>query len=486
MGKKRGGRRGGGDKRGAFFRSVKDENLPTLRWSITHGCFNPLATEDDDGHTALQLAAVHGSVRSMEMILDHLKRMRELDQIYDCVDTDDRNVLMMAAARGQYRMVKLLSTYQGLSKDRLWRAKDAGGRTARDYAVGRKHKDIIDFFDGTEVEVEEVDEGPTEHVERGIDLTKVSARKVKNATAAAAEAAAGATKSAVEGPITEPLWPEVKAVLEAEKLPDRTSWLRDLNVTRRKAAADGDEADAEAAALPPPLPGSFVIDPALWRCTTLNVLKLQMPVGAIIALPADVSRLDILSTLIIAGNMIQSLPESIGDLKHLKVLEAGNNALTALPDGLSRCEALEVIDVSHNALTTLMPLAPLKQLVSLHADSNQLTSLDGLTFSELERLVDLSCSGNQISALSPEIGLLAGSLMTLNLSSNKLTAVPAELGQLGKKKKLQKLLLGDNPIKDPRVKKNLKKAEKGGRDLKEALKFLEKSAGKKGKKKGRR
>ena len=72
----------------------------------------------------------------------------------------------------------------------------------------------------------------------------------------------------------------------------------------------------------------------------------------------------------------------------------------------------------------------------------------------------------------------------LNLSSNQLETVPSELGNLTKK--LQKLLTSDNPIKDPRVRKNLKKAEKGGRDLKEALKFLAKQKKKGGKKKGKK
>merc|ERR1712146_146348 len=93
-------------------------------------------------------------------------------------------------------------------------------------------------------------------------------------------------------------------------------------------------------------------------------------------------------------------------------------------------------------------------------------------------------SKNKINSLSDDIGDLVGSLKTLNLSSNQLETVPSELGNLTKK--LQKLLTSDNPIKDPRVRKNLKKAEKGGRDLKEALKFLAKQKKKGGKKKGKK
>eukprot|EP00940_MAST-03C_sp_MAST-3C-sp2_P003466 g3466.t1 len=482
--RRKGGGGGTAQKRAAFFRSVKEENLPTLRWSITHGGFNPTATEDPSGHCAVQISAVCGTVRAMETILDHLKRMRELNTIYECLDGDERNILMMAAAKGQFKIVALLSNYQGLSKDRLWKAVDASGKTARDYAVARKHQDIVDFFDGKYEESEEEDDGDgaeREFVEKFADMTKikVSAAATKEVEKEAADAASseGATK------VTEPVWSEVKECLEAATLPDRTMWKRDLLVERRPE--EDDDTSGEAAKPPvPPSASGFEIDPALWRCTTLNVLKMRLPRGAVTAFPAGVSQLKSLGTLIISGNLIESLPESIGRLTNLKVLEASGNAFKQLPAGLSKCSKLEVIDVSGNFLASLEVLKPLTQLVSVHADNNQLTSLDGLSFENLERLVDLSCSNNKISELPSEIGMLSGSLMTLNMCSNELEGVPSELGNL--KKKLQKMLFAENPIKDPRVKKNLVKAAKGGRDLKEALKFLAKQKGgkKSGKKKG--
>ena len=54
-------------------------------------------------------------------------------------------------------------------------------------------------------------------------------------------------------------------------------------------------------------------------------------------------------------------------------------------------------------LATLLPLSSLTQLVSVHADNNKLTSLEGLSFGSLERLVDLSCSGNEINVLTPDV-----------------------------------------------------------------------------------
>ena len=39
MSRRRRGGKGGGNKRALFFKSVKEENIPTLRWSITQGTF---------------------------------------------------------------------------------------------------------------------------------------------------------------------------------------------------------------------------------------------------------------------------------------------------------------------------------------------------------------------------------------------------------------------------------------------------------------
>lgn len=430
--------------------------------------------------------------------------MRELRSVYEALDSNDRNLLMMAAAKGRLGIVKLLSNYQGLSKERLWKHKDSSGKTARDYAASRKHQEIVDFFDGKldkdedkDAEVED-NEDPEERekrlqMERGIvDMTKVRAKRGKNTD----DGSAKEDENDVDGVVlesvsnVEPVWPEVKDCLEAAKLPDRKEWKRDMLINRRACSpSEKDEEDGVLVTTPPVPPSStgFAIDAALWRCETLNVLKLELPRGALSALPNEIGKLTGLSTLIIAGNLIGSLPETIGMLKNLKVLEAAENALKVLPTGIGRCAKLEVIDVSNNQLTSLDPLKTLTQLVSVHADNNALETLDGIDYEHLERLVDLSCSKNNIHTISSDIGMLVGSLESLNLAHNNIVDVPNELGQL--QKKLQKLLLNDNPIKDPRVKKNMKKAEKGGRDLKEALKFLAKRSGKgkkKKKKKGKR
>jgi len=428
---------------------------------------------------------VFGTVRAMEIILDHLRRMKELNSVYNALDSSDRSVLMMAAAKGRLEIVKLLSNYQGLNKDKLWKQKDEEGKTARDYAVRAKKRDIVDFFDGKLVEEdeeseEEDDEKDRVFKEEYVDISKGKVKRAKEVIKEEEESSSSKVEDIV------PVWPEVKACLESAKLPDRKDWKRDLLINFRDDGKKTEEGGEENDVKPPDVPpADFVIDRALWRCSALYVLKLELVPGSVKAFPEELSLLTNLGTLIIADNLIDTLPESIGKLKKLKVLEAAGNAFKVLPEAISQCEKLEVIDVSRNHLTSLKPLSALTQLVSVHADENELENLEGLNFADLERLVDLSCSKNKINVISDDIGDLVGSLMTLNLSSNQLEAVPSELGNL--QKKLQKLVTNDNPIKDPRVRKNLKKAEKGGRDLKEALKFLSKQKKKGGgKKKGKK
>eukprot|EP00941_MAST-03F_sp_MAST-3F-sp1_P003366 g3366.t1 len=492
--------------------SLKDEHLPTVRWGLK--LFNPVATENKDGKTALQLVCALGRVRPLEMILDHMKRLRELNNVYQNLDDAGRTVLMMAAANGHFDCVRVLGEYQGLNK-RWWSAKDQNGKTARDYAVARRHTEIVSFLDGKWTPPKEVVyvESAEDLAKKAADIAKYGTKKVdmtKCSTRSLRAAGVLETREVkleleqTAADVPTPLWDEVKTCLEAAKLPDHRDWKRDLLVERRgkkeetsevvgastnaetgesccaeEVKGDGDKIVTEKS--------DFIVDPALWFCNTVQVLKLQLPVGAVPCLSPKISQLAHLTTLIITGNAMQSLPSEIGLLSELKIMEAGSNSFTSLPEEIGKCAKLEVLELSGNKLTSVAPLKPLRELVSLHADNNQLTSLDGIHFKKLKRLVDVSASHNNIEEVPEAIGECS-SLQTLNLSHNKCVTVPAALGNLGKKK-LVKLLLNDNPIKDPKLKKNLKKALEGAKDLKEALKWISKNAGGgggKGKKKKKR
>ena len=143
----------------------------------------------------------------MEIILDHLRRLRELNSFTTQRTIPSQNVLMMAAAKGRLEIVKLLSNYQGLSKDKLWKAKDEEGKTARDYAVSRKKNDIVDFFDGKLVEEEEEeseeDEENRTFKEEYLDISKGKVKRSVKKVDAEEETSKMDDVVAV--------WPEVKA-----------------------------------------------------------------------------------------------------------------------------------------------------------------------------------------------------------------------------------------------------------------------------------
>ena len=113
-----------------------------------------------------------------------------------------------------------------------------------------------------------------------------------------AGAGGGAAKPPAAGPPADaPTWPEVAKALE--------SGPKELILER------------PAGGLPD---ASALIDPALWRCASVNLLKLSLR-GAdaaaprpLRALPDDVRFLSGLRTLIISNNALEALPDAIGTL----------------------------------------------------------------------------------------------------------------------------------------------------------------------------
>ena len=149
---------------------------------------------------------------------------------------------------------------------------------------------------------------------------------------------------------------------------------------------------------------------------------------------------------------------------------------------MGKLEHLELLNMADNKLEDVKALAPLTNLVTINLDRNCLTTLEGLNFTELKRLRVLSGSDNQLTELATSVGELS-MLESLNLERNKLEDVPMELGNLIKK--MQVMKLDENPIKDAKLRKNIKKATEGARELKEVLKFMSKNAKKSGGKKGK-
>jgi len=222
-------------------------------------------------------------------------------------------------------------------------------------------------------------------------------------------------------------------------------------------------------------------DRYIWKCGFLTRLELKLPAGVLAAdsfqngFPGQMT--DLLE-LILKENALPALPPQLGLCSRLRSMDVSHNKITELP-GVETWQkfagCLENLDLAFNCLTSVESLAPLCKLSTLKLDGNKLSSLEGVSWSELKQLTSLTAVGNEIAVLPPEVGLAGESLQHLDLSENKLVALPEEVCEL---KKLKDLAAGGNPIKDQKVVKYL---EKGGRGLKELFVYLQKPQ--KGKKK---
>ena len=226
-----------------------------------------------------------------------------------------------------------------------------------------------------------------------------------------------------------PTWPEVVKALESGQ--------KELIINDARSSDGAD----------------WVVDPALWRCTGLNLLNMSLKAPASLrSLPDGIGSLTGLRTLILSNNALTTLPEAIATLRGLKVLELAFNQLTSLPSGFGRLEALETLLLAHNQLTSVAPLAGCTNLVSLTLDSNSLTQLDDAAFERKPRLALLSARSNKLGRLPPELGECS-LLQSVFVKGNAIHDVPFELSGL---KKLKDLELDDNPLDDPKIKKMIK------------------------------
>lgn len=99
-------------------------------------------------------------------------------------------------------------------------------------------------------------------------------------------------------------------------------------------------------------------------------------------------------------------------------------------------------------MSSLSALSGNPNLVSIHAENNQLEAVD-FEIDLCARLTTLSLANNKIQQLPAQVGSLQN-LSEMNLASNLIQTLPTEMGQL-KEKKLKELQLENNPIADSRI-----------------------------------
>eukprot|EP01047_Picozoa_sp_COSAG01_P015816 COSAG01_NODE_797_length_13523_cov_34.143027_13_plen_208_part_00 len=97
------------------------------------------------------------------------------------------------------------------------------------------------------------------------------------------------------------VWSEVVQVLESAQAVQQSK--RELNCLKQDNAA------------------ATEVDPAVWRCRSINRLQLRLPEGTLTELSPKIQRFRQLDTLILSFNSLKRLPDSIGTLTKLRILE---------------------------------------------------------------------------------------------------------------------------------------------------------------------
>ena len=449
----------GGNKREKFLESCRKQKLDTVRWSLGVGGQSP-SVRDDDGYTAIMIAAAGNLHKVLRMLVDHTRKTREKEQM-DLRDGagDGRTALMMAAAHGHAESCQEL-----LDAGCNFKLQCDRGKTAADYAQKAGHAALaLRINRGGEDTEEDTDDedtagGAVEHepdAPEGETATQRSKRRKKEMElrerrgaidehaaneekrlAAIDDAEAATAMLKRERP--NPVWIEVGKAIDTES--------KELTLT-----LDGlDDLDL--------VPMETEIDPATWWAVSVNSLKIELGVR-VTRIPAEITRLSGLRTLILSNNALTVLPESIGELTQLKVLEVEDNQLTKLPESLGDLKNLENLRLANNALSneSIGVLAGCNTLVTLVIDGNPgITSVDGLQFERKERLVTLSAKRCSITTVPTALGKCA-LLAEVFFTDNAIKNLPKELGEL-KEKKVRALEFEGNPLADNKIKKMIGKS----------------------------
>eukprot|EP00961_Rhodomonas_salina_P121756 1639439-Rhodomonas_salina.1 len=185
--------------------------------------------------------------------------------------------------------------------------------------------------------------------------------------------------------------------------------------------------------------------------------------------PDEISEIQGLTQLSIAGNQIRILPDfleqmtelmrfdgthnalvvlpkSLNGLKHLLYLALDHNQLTNLPDAVSSLAALETLSVSHNMLQEISDeLSCLQHLTCLDLQYNNLMMLPD-ALSALVSLEDLRLNNNRLLEITGYMVEPLTNVRVLRLNNNRLQYLPWELGHM---ESLQEIAYQANELDTP-------------------------------------
>jgi len=491
-----GGYGGGGDKTEALFNAIMIEKVDTVRYSFVHGGV-PLSASNDLGQTPLMVAASNGKEKSLDVILDQVRRIRgkqERSEILDAQDEDGQTPLMMAAVRNKFWVCKQLK------EAGAWLGcKDLEGLTARGRADFAGNQKIVELLDGTRTHESDSEPDSAEDSDGGFEgetstqrskrkkkekeggnvLTSVAKKERAKKESEAAKEAAPAAEAAEPVDSSEPVLPEISEALAAAAQEEKTSGaLKDLTLSLIRTQEE------QASGLKP-----GAMDPALWRCgLSIRHLVIRWRPGLAAGSLDKISALKRVLHLIIQDSALAALPSSLGELQELRSLEVDGNNLTEFPSSIeSLSKTLDTISAARNKLTSaaLPRLAPLTHLVSLKLDNNKITDIEDLQLADKPHLVTLSLANNKLTELPEDPWEKLAMLQHLNVSSNKITELPCEIGAM-KEKKFTEMLLDENPWKDGKIRSMIENSAVLSQTVLVYLRKQKPKAGKKAKAKAKR
>lgn len=125
----------------------------------------------------------------------------------------------------------------------------------------------------------------------------------------------------------------------------------------------------------------------------LSILTLSANI--LVSLPSMLCFVHIVK-LDLAHNHLSVLPKDFGHLTSLRELDLSGNSIGSLPDSFSRLCRLEIFNISSNRLFVLPYGFSLSKLRMLHANNNELRSLN---LGKLPELKELSIRNNPIDSI---------------------------------------------------------------------------------------
>ncbi|KAJ9139705.1 hypothetical protein P3X46_030414 [Hevea brasiliensis] len=178
------------------------------------------------------------------------------------------------------------------------------------------------------------------------------------------------------------------------------------------------------------------ISPSICKLERLSSLTIADWKGISGEIPRCITSLPFLRILDLIGNRLSGdLPADIGRLQRLTVLNVADNLISGeIPRSLTNLSRLMHLDLRGNRISGPLPrnFGRLRMLSRALLSHNYISGSIPSSISKIYRLADLDLSLNRLSgAIPPSLGRMAV-LATLNLDANKLSGlIPASLFNSG-------------------------------------------------------